>query len=87
MDNINDLFDVFPRSDRVEWIGIRPERNTAVEVVDSVAVSEKKGLVGDHYRGQSGSRHVTLIQAEHLPLWRLCLVVTTSIQPWFAEIL
>jgi len=68
MDNINDLFDVFPRSGRVEWIGIRPERNTAVEVVDSVAVSEKKGLVGDHYRGQSGSRHVTLIQAEHLPV-------------------
>ncbi|AKD54307.1 MOSC domain-containing protein [Spirosoma radiotolerans] len=68
MDNINDLFNVFPRSGRVEWIGIRPERNTAVEVVDSVAVSEKKGLVGDHYRGQSGSRHVTLIQAEHLPV-------------------
>jgi len=68
VDNIKDLFDVFPRSGRVEWIGIRPERNTEVEVVDSVAVSENKGLVGDHYRGQSGSRHVTLIQAEHLPV-------------------
>ena len=68
MDNINDLFNVFPQSGRVEWIGIRPERNTAVEAVDSVAVSEKKGLAGDHYRGQSGSRHVTLIQAEHLPV-------------------
>ena len=68
MDNIKDLFDVFPRPGRVEWIGIRPERKTAVEMVDSVAVSEKKGLIGDHYGGQSGSRHVTLIQAEHLPV-------------------
>ncbi|GAB3801440.1 MOSC domain-containing protein [Spirosoma humi] len=68
MDNIKDLFDVFPRSGRVEWIGIRPERKTAVAVVDSVTVSDKKGLVGDHYSGQSGNRHVTLIQAEHLPV-------------------
>ncbi|GAB3724526.1 MOSC domain-containing protein [Spirosoma lituiforme] len=68
MDNIKDLFDVFPQSGRVAWIGIRPERNTAVEQVHSVAVSEKGGLVGDHYRGQSGNRHVTLIQAEHLPV-------------------
>ena len=68
MNNIKDLFDVFPQSGRVEWIGIRPERNTSVEVVESVTISEKKGLTGDHYRGQSGSRHLTLIQAEHLPV-------------------
>lgn len=37
-------------------------------VVDAVDVSPKKGLVGDHYSGQSGNRHVTLIQAEHLPV-------------------
>ncbi|AUD02712.1 MOSC domain-containing protein [Spirosoma pollinicola] len=68
MDNIKDLFDVFPRSGRVEWIGIRPERRVAVEAVDSIDVSEKKGILGDHYSGQSGNRHVTLIQAEHLPV-------------------
>ena len=67
MQNINDLFEVFPRSGRVVWIGIRPERRGPVSVVPSVVVSEKKGLLGDHYSGQSGSRHVTLIQAEHLP--------------------
>ena len=68
LDNIKDLFDVFPRSGRVEWIGIRPERRVPVEAVDSIDVSEKKGILGDHYSGQSGNRHVTLIQAEHLPV-------------------
>jgi MOSC domain-containing protein YiiM len=68
MQNIRDLFDVFPQPGRVEWIGIRPERRGPVSVVQSVAVSEKKGLIGDHYSGQSGNRHVTLIQAEHLPV-------------------
>lgn len=66
--NINDLFEVFPRAGRVEWIGIRAERRAPVTVVSSVNVSEKKGLLGDHYSGQSGNRHVTLIQAEHLPV-------------------
>jgi MOSC domain-containing protein YiiM len=68
VDNIKDLFDVFPRPGRVEWIGIRPERREPVEVVNSIEVSEKKGITGDHYSGQSGNRHVTLIQAEHLPV-------------------
>ena len=53
---------------RVDWIGIRPERNSPVDVVESVEVSAQKGLIGDHYSGRSGSRHVTLIQAEHLPV-------------------
>lgn len=68
MQNINDLFNVFPRPGRIEWIGIRPERRGPVTVVESVETSEKKGLIGDHYSGQSGNRHVTLIQAEHLPV-------------------
>lgn len=68
MQNIKDLFDVFPRPGRVEWIGIRPERREPVSAVQSVGLSELKGLIGDHYSGQSGSRHVTLIQAEHLPV-------------------
>lgn len=68
MQNIKDLFDVFPHCGRVEWLGIRPERRVPVEVVNSVEVSEKKGILGDHYGGQSGNRHVTLMQAEHLPV-------------------
>ncbi|GAB3993096.1 MOSC domain-containing protein [Spirosoma daeguense] len=67
MQSIKELFTVFSRSGRVDWIGIRPARKTSVQVVDSVDVSEKKGILGDHYSGQSGNRHVTLIQAEHLP--------------------
>ena len=59
---------MFPRSGRVEWIGIRAERRGPVQVVDSVEVSQTKGLIGDHYSGLSGNRHVTLIQAEHLPV-------------------
>lgn len=65
---IKELFHVFPRPGRVEWIGIRPERRGAVSVVETVEVSETQGLIGDHYSGQSGNRHVTLIQAEHLPV-------------------
>ncbi|GAB3038241.1 MOSC domain-containing protein [Spirosoma pulveris] len=68
MDNIKDLFNVFPRAGRVEWIGIRPVRREPVTVVEAIDVTEKKGILGDHYSGQSGNRHVTLIQAEHLPV-------------------
>jgi len=65
---IKDLLKTFPRSGRLEWIGLRPERDAFMNVVDSVEVSEKKGLLGDHYSGRSGNRHVTLIQAEYLPV-------------------
>ena len=68
MQNIKDLFDVFPQPGNVEWIGIRSERREPVQVVESITVSEEKGIKGDHYSGQSGNRHVTLIQAEHLPV-------------------
>ena len=68
MQNIKDLFTVFPQSGRVTWLGIRPERREPVQVVDAIEVSESKGILGDHYSGQSGNRHVTLIQAEHLPV-------------------
>ncbi len=70
--NIKDLLNAFPRAGRVDWIGIRPEKRGTVSVIDSVHVSEKEGLIGDHYSGHSdgpanGKRHVTLIQGEHLP--------------------
>ncbi|WP_018621999.1 MOSC domain-containing protein [Spirosoma luteum] len=67
MQNIKDLFDVFPQPGKVEWMGIRPVRREPVQIVETITVSEKKGIVGDHYSGQSGNRHVTLIQAEHIP--------------------
>ncbi|WP_128546906.1 MOSC domain-containing protein [Larkinella soli] len=61
------LMNTFPRPGRVAWIGIRPERHEPVKVMEEVEVSERAGLVGDHYGGRNGNRHITLIQAEHLP--------------------
>lgn len=68
MKDLKDLFNVFPRPGKVEWIGIRPIRREAVQAVEIITVSENKGIEGDHYSGQNGNRHVTLIQAEHLPV-------------------
>ena len=68
MQTISDLFTVFPRPGRVEWIGIRPEKRAPVQAVPAVTVRQNKGLAGDHYGGTSGTRDVTLIQAEHLPV-------------------
>ncbi|MEL6913734.1 MAG: MOSC domain-containing protein [Pseudomonadota bacterium] len=50
---------------RVDWIGLRPGRRAAVEIVTSARVLED-GLEGDH--GRAGRRAVTLLQAEHLPV-------------------
>lgn len=36
--------------------------------VDAAQVTAGVGLVGDRYKGGSGKRGVTLIQAEHLPV-------------------
>lgn len=57
----------FPRSGRVEWIGLRPARNVAMQVVQRATLEPVAGLVGDRYSGGSGKRGITLIQAEHLP--------------------
>ena len=64
-ENIKDLFDHFHQTGTVTWIGVRPHKKAALESVPQVEVNDG-GLVGDHYQGQSGKRHVTLIQAEHL---------------------
>ena len=51
----------------VTWIGLRPRRHKAMIAVDSATLDLVDGLVGDHYRSRTtGSRHLTLIEAEHL---------------------
>ncbi|MEZ0485167.1 MOSC domain-containing protein [Fibrella aquatica] len=65
--NISELFGTVAHPGRVDWISVRPQRNVPVESVEVVTVSEQNGLIGDHYSGQNGKRHITLIQAEHLP--------------------
>jgi MOSC domain-containing protein YiiM len=56
-----------PRTGRVEWIGLRPQRAVPMREVDFAQALAGKGLQGDRYAGGSGNRGVTLIQAEHLP--------------------
>ncbi len=67
MQNISTLFNVFPRPGHIEWIGIRPERGAPIQVVPTADVVRGNGIVGDRYNGKSGTRDITLIQAEHLP--------------------
>ena len=62
------LMATLPRPGRVEWIGIRPARDTPMQEVAEVEAGTGGGLSGDRYRGGSGKRGVTLIQAEHLPV-------------------
>ena len=62
------LFGQFPRAGRVQWIGLRPARDVPMQQVDSVEAEAGGGLVGDRYKGGSGKRGVTLVQAEHLPV-------------------
>ncbi len=69
---LENLFETLPQRGVVEWIGLRPGRREAMLSVAEVAVDAQTGLHGDRYQGRSGKRHVTLIQAEHLPVIASC---------------
>lgn len=60
------LMATLPQGGRVEWIGLRPARDTAMVEVDAVEATAGAGLAGDRYKSGSGKRGITLIQAEHL---------------------
>jgi MOSC domain-containing protein YiiM len=62
------LMQTFPRPGRLEWIGLRPAKRAALVRTDIARATAGAGLEGDHYSGRSGSRGITLLQAEHLPV-------------------
>jgi MOSC domain-containing protein YiiM len=61
------LMATLPRAGKVEWIGLRPARDEAMIATGTVEAIAGADLVGDRYKGGSGKRGITLIQAEHLP--------------------
>ena len=61
------LMATLQRAGKVEWIGLRPARDEAMIATGTVEAIAGAGLVGDRYKGGSGKRGITLIQAEHLP--------------------
>lgn len=66
MKSIAELRETLPQTGQVNWIGLRPQKNATIQSVETVQACVEKGLIGDRYSGQSGNRHVTLIQTEHL---------------------
>jgi MOSC domain-containing protein YiiM len=66
MDTIAELLTHFPHAGTVVWIGRRPARRAEVICCAEATLLPGLGLQGDHYRGGSGARGVTLVQAEHL---------------------
>jgi MOSC domain-containing protein YiiM len=67
MTTLPDLFGQFPQPGRVEWIGVRPQRQGRLVSMREVRAIKDVGLQGDHYGGgANGKRHLTLIQHEHL---------------------
>ena len=68
MNALAKLTSQFPRSGRVQWIGLRPKRDVPMQEVNEANAISGKGLKGDRYASGSGKRGITLIQAEHLPV-------------------
>lgn len=63
---MKELLRTIPQVGKIDFISVRKERKVLPTSLDSVLVSEETGLDGDHYKGRSKKRQVTLIQAEHL---------------------
>ncbi len=64
-----DLKSNFPHQGKLEWIGISTAVRSDIKSINAIKLIANSGLEGDHHAKRSGgSRQVTLIQAEHLPV-------------------
>ena len=77
---LQELVGRVPQVGTLEWIGLRPARRAAMQVVPMVEVDPTTGLAGDRYAKAGGKRQVTLIQAEYLPVIA-ALLGTAEVQP------
>jgi MOSC domain-containing protein YiiM len=61
------LLSTLPQEGRLEWIGLRATRRTALDAVPEAEAITDRHLAGDHASPKpGGKRQITLIQHEHL---------------------
>jgi MOSC domain-containing protein YiiM len=60
------LMEQFPLQGELMWIGLRPDRKQAMQSITECWLNVDQGIIGDHYKGRSKKRQVTLLQWEHL---------------------
>jgi MOSC domain-containing protein YiiM len=63
-----ELINNYAQAGEVTFISVRPGRKEEPKVLTEVTAIAGKGLQGDRYNAPEGSRQVTLIQHEHLPV-------------------
>jgi len=74
MKEIKQLIDTMPQHGRLDWIGLRPARRAAINIVNEAELIADYGIKGDRSAEKAGGkRQVTLIQAEHLPVIAACV--------------
>lgn len=65
-ENLKELLEKYSHPGKLDFIGIRTVKRSPLEMQDEAVITVENGIEGDHYRGKSRERQVTLIQAEHL---------------------
>lgn len=74
MKDIHQLMNTLPQQGKLEWIGLRPARRAALDIVEQAECIADHGIRGDRSAEKAGGkRQVTLIQAEHLPVIASCV--------------
>ena len=64
--SLKELMTNLPQIGRVEWIGVRPDTRTPMQVVKEVEACQGHGLTGDRFKAIRKTREISLIQQEHI---------------------